>query len=210
MNRVPPPVADTLSFTPERSLLQPKFESYKLALPTSSSHTQSYPLPTPFATRPLSDGARLSFAETQARARHNHLGHGERGELIWVERDGKVKAARLDRTVCRRPTLLSDVHRAADWQSETTDSGAFILRRLPTPLPLFDRRSRPRTCVSRSNRSHLLSVARIGRYLHPLPPRHRSLYPTGSPHFDFHYLLVFAFHESTSSSSPCRSLADRP
>ncbi|GAA5882742.1 hypothetical protein JCM16303_006573 [Sporobolomyces ruberrimus] len=98
MNRVPPPVADTLSFTPERSLLQPKFESYKLALPTSSSPTQSYPLPTPFATRPLSDGARLSFAETQARARHNHLGHGERGELIWVERDGKVKAARLDRT----------------------------------------------------------------------------------------------------------------
>ncbi|GAA5904787.1 uncharacterized protein JCM6883_003903 [Sporobolomyces salmoneus] len=97
MHRVPPPLGDTLSFPSNRSLLQPKFESYKLALPSSSvSRSTSYPLPTPFETRALDDGVRLSFAEVQSRAKHNHLARGKGGELVWIEKGGKVRAAKVD------------------------------------------------------------------------------------------------------------------
>ncbi|GAA6012968.1 hypothetical protein JCM11491_000924 [Sporobolomyces phaffii] len=95
MHRVPPPIADTLSFPADRALLQPKFESYKLSLAARSTSTCT-PLPTRFCTAPLGDSVRLSFAEVQARAKHNHLALGTEGDLLWVGTDGNVKAARVD------------------------------------------------------------------------------------------------------------------
>ncbi|GAA5960952.1 hypothetical protein JCM21900_000073 [Sporobolomyces salmonicolor] len=97
MHRVPPP-ADTLSFTPVRSLLNPKFESYKLASPSRPDAVVSHPLPTPFGTKPLPEHARLSFHEVQDRAKHNHLSTGRSGELVWVDAEGVVMAVQLDKT----------------------------------------------------------------------------------------------------------------
>ncbi|GAA5928800.1 hypothetical protein JCM1841_003574 [Sporobolomyces salmonicolor] len=97
MHRVPPP-ADTLSFTPVRSLLNPKFESYKLASPSRPDAVVSHPLPTPFGTKPLSEHARLSFHEVQDRAKHNHLSTGRSAELVWVDAEGVVMAVQLDKT----------------------------------------------------------------------------------------------------------------
>lgn len=95
------PLADTLSFPTDRTLLHPKFESYKLSLPSIGS--SSFPLPSsPFKYQPLlNDDAqvRLSFSQVQSRARHNHLVTSSNGELVWIERDLKITAVRFDNKV---------------------------------------------------------------------------------------------------------------
>ncbi|GAA5962184.1 hypothetical protein JCM3765_003890 [Sporobolomyces pararoseus] len=94
-------VADTLSFPTDRTLLNPKFESYKLSLPTSTTST-SFPLPNRFeSTTSTSDDDNFSswsFSQIQDRARHNHLVTTRNaGELVWIERDLNIKAVRFDK-----------------------------------------------------------------------------------------------------------------
>ncbi|GAA5941672.1 uncharacterized protein JCM15063_002636 [Sporobolomyces koalae] len=96
MHRGPPPSPDKLSFTPTRSLLQPKFESYKLELPSGSSPSRSYKLDTPFQTQSLPNSVLLGPTQAQHRAKHNHLSLGIEGEIVWIESNGSVKAARID------------------------------------------------------------------------------------------------------------------
>ncbi|BGP39452.1 hypothetical protein JCM10449v2_003402 [Rhodotorula kratochvilovae] len=89
MARVPPP-GDRLSFQANHALLNPHFESYKLAPPPHPP--SSFPLPARFRTPTLPDHARLSYTEVAARARHNHLAAGHAGELVYVDADGQVTA----------------------------------------------------------------------------------------------------------------------
>lgn len=83
-------------FTPDRTLLNPKFESYKLQ-PSAPSATSLYALPSPgLHLRPLPDHARLSYAEVQERVRHNHLSAGTAGEVVYVNGELQVVAIELD------------------------------------------------------------------------------------------------------------------
>lgn len=102
------PNPDRLSFTPSHPLLNPKFESYKLA-PSSlgDAAVSTFPLSTPFTFPTLPGHARLSYHEVAARARHNHLAAGEGGELVWVDGEGTVTAVELDRKVSTSGALLS-------------------------------------------------------------------------------------------------------
>ncbi|BGP15480.1 hypothetical protein JCM10213_005747 [Rhodosporidiobolus nylandii] len=92
---------DVLSFTPQHTLLNPKFEAYKLAspspsLPSPDDVVRSFPLSKAFAYPPLPDHARLSYNEVTDRARHNHLSVGSSGEAVWVDGEGEVYAVTLE------------------------------------------------------------------------------------------------------------------
>ena len=89
-------IHDRDPFTPDRLLLNPKFESYKLQ-PASASATSLYALPSPgLHLRPLRDHARLSYAEVQGRVRHNHLSAGRAGEVVYINGELEVVAIQLD------------------------------------------------------------------------------------------------------------------
>lgn len=90
--KIPPPT-DNLSFEPIRSLLNPKFETYQLQIPTNPS--TSFLLPKSIKLRTLPDHARLSFAEVQARVHHNHLAFGKGGEAIYFDQDFGLIAIEL-------------------------------------------------------------------------------------------------------------------
>jgi hypothetical protein len=94
------PNPDRLSFTPSHSLLNPKFESYKLAAPTLGDEAVStYPLSKPFTFPTLPDHARLSYHEVAARASFTHLAAGKGGELLYVDGEGAVTAVEVDAKV---------------------------------------------------------------------------------------------------------------
>ena len=89
-----PPPQDTLfTFTPDRKLLQPLFNSYKLArteddIPASESTL----IPTDARPRTelVSDPTRLSYAEVQARAKHNRLSAGRDGAFYYIDEGLRV------------------------------------------------------------------------------------------------------------------------
>ena len=175
MHRVPPPVADTLSFPSDRSLLLPKFESYKLSLPTASSPSTSYSLPTPFETKPLGDGVRLGFSEVQSRAKHNHLAVGKAGELVWIEKDGKVKGVKLDTKVSVISALSVDYKLTVVCVDRETD-----LLRYPSTSslhPLFSFFLRNFTSLRVPNRSRFIphSMDHFRRGLLASPRRNRFI-----------------------------------
>lgn len=93
MARVPP-AGDKLSFQANHALLNPHFESYKLAQPRHPP--TSHPLAAPYRLPALPDHARLSYNEVAARARHNHLAAGQAGELVFVDGDGHLTALTVD------------------------------------------------------------------------------------------------------------------
>lgn len=92
-----PPVADNLSFPCDRALLNPKFESYKLEIPSDVNVSTIYKLPgSGKKLRTLPDHTRLSYAEVQARVRHNHLSSGLNGEVVYIDGELAVIAVTLD------------------------------------------------------------------------------------------------------------------
>ncbi|KAK4057763.1 hypothetical protein OIO90_000982 [Microbotryomycetes sp. JL221] len=76
---------DPLSFTVNRAKLNSKFESYKLRLPSEDQQPRRYRLPRPFRLASAPDHIPLSYAETQARAEHNHLVTGLDGNLAFID-----------------------------------------------------------------------------------------------------------------------------
>lgn len=108
--------------------MNPKFVSYKLNVPTTNT-TALIALPSPFALRPLPDHARLSFAEVQARVRHNHLSAGFSGELVYVTGELQVIAIELDAV---SPTSASEKTQADPLARPQTGSPTFhLLTELP-------------------------------------------------------------------------------
>lgn len=93
-----PRPGDSLSFNPLREHLNPKFESYRLRVPTDPRTTTLHTLPAP-GIKPrqlLPEHARLSFSEVQNRVRHNHLSVGLASEVVYVDGDLRVMAITLD------------------------------------------------------------------------------------------------------------------
>ena len=89
---------DALSFNPVREHLNPKFESYRLRVPTDARTTTIHALPLA-GIKPrqlLPEHARLSFSEVQNRVRHNHLSVGLAGEVVYVDGELRVMAITLD------------------------------------------------------------------------------------------------------------------
>ncbi|KAL8283338.1 hypothetical protein RQP46_005748 [Phenoliferia psychrophenolica] len=118
-------------FTPDRALLNPKFESYKLQ-PAAASATSLYALPSPgLHLRPLPDHARLSYAEVQERVRHNHLSLGLGGEAVYVNGELQVIAIQLDQT--SKPTfhLLAELP-----QPVSSSTSKAVVFEYPTALAL--------------------------------------------------------------------------
>ncbi|BGO91047.1 hypothetical protein NBRC10512_001351 [Rhodotorula toruloides] len=97
-----PPSADTLSFPTTPSLLNPHFESYKLASPPRGDDAvTTFPLPRVFKTPALPDHARLSYNEVSDRARFNHLQAGKEGEVLFVDGEGVVTAVQVDKATAQ-------------------------------------------------------------------------------------------------------------
>lgn len=86
---------DALSFTPDLSLLNPKFESYKLRLVDDDVKARSHRLPATVRLAPVADYARLSYEEAQERARHNHLSPGQDGSLVYIDASLRVIAVQM-------------------------------------------------------------------------------------------------------------------
>jgi hypothetical protein len=84
---------DSLSFTADPNLSNAKFESYKLngTSDQSTCHSASLPSPGPQWRSPP-ENTRFSYAELQARAKHNHLAVGDEGELLYIDQSGQVIA----------------------------------------------------------------------------------------------------------------------
>ena len=81
----------------DRSLLNPKFEGYKLDPVSESDCVYKYRLPSPGVTQSTVSPARqLSFPEVQSRIRHNHLATGYDGRLAYIDKDGGVILTVLD------------------------------------------------------------------------------------------------------------------
>jgi len=82
---------------PNRSLLNPKFDGYKLD-PTSSEDTITRHALKHVATQASASGRHhFSFQEAESRIRHNHLTVSPDGEqAVYVDADLRVISVRLD------------------------------------------------------------------------------------------------------------------
>lgn len=89
-----------MSFNPNHSLLNPKFEGYKFNPLSEETATKRYDLPyLPTQTNPTSTHSMqpMSFQEVQSRIGHNHLSSGmEGGTSIFVDAEYQVVVIRLD------------------------------------------------------------------------------------------------------------------
>ncbi|KAG9096415.1 hypothetical protein FRC06_008691 [Ceratobasidium sp. 370] len=86
------------SFSHNPSLLNPKFEGYKLKILEQSACVRTYPLPPPGATQATVSGRRIvPFTEVSARIKHNHLRVGLSGEdFVYVDKNGGVVLVTVD------------------------------------------------------------------------------------------------------------------
>lgn len=86
------------SFTPTRSLLNPKFEGYKLAPLSQEEAVTRYALGQKPSQTNVSGRSHVSFQEVQSRILYNHLAvSNQEGQAAYVDRDLKVVSVRIDR-----------------------------------------------------------------------------------------------------------------
>ncbi|KAG8714074.1 hypothetical protein FRC09_018033 [Ceratobasidium sp. 395] len=92
------PVMAPLAFSHNQSLLNPKFDGYKLKLLEQEDCIRTHALPPPGVTQAAISGRRIvPFTEVSARIKHNHLrvGLGEK-ELAYVDQNGGVVLVTID------------------------------------------------------------------------------------------------------------------
>lgn len=101
-----PPTDTLFTFTPDRKLLQPLFNSYKLRNSSDEPSSASFPIPKPSQPRneQVTTPSRLSYAEVQARAKHNRLTPGKDGNLYYIDQGLGIVRISLDQ-VSVSPTL---------------------------------------------------------------------------------------------------------
>lgn len=88
------------SFPVQRSLLNPKFESYKLDNPPHDP-VYRYDLPFKPSRSTVSGSAPLTFQEMQSRISHNHLSlSSETGQAIYVDSANQVVVVNLVSSTC--------------------------------------------------------------------------------------------------------------
>lgn len=88
-------------FPVDRSLLNPKFDGYKLKVAANPSAQLSYGLPAPGATQSTISSratkAPLSFEEVQSRIKHNHLAVSHiPGEFAYVDAGQNLVIMRIE------------------------------------------------------------------------------------------------------------------
>jgi hypothetical protein len=84
-------------FAPKRTLLNPKFEGYKLDLVNQEDVVARYPLEYKPTQATVSGRSTFSFQEVQSRITHNHLAvWSEAGRAIYVDSDARVIAIDID------------------------------------------------------------------------------------------------------------------
>ena len=94
-------------FTPNRALLNPKFDGYKLDPLEHDEVIASYPLAYPLSQITPSAKSPLTFQEMQSRIRHNHLTIGPDGNAVYVDAEMKVVALSID-VRCKSPFPRSE------------------------------------------------------------------------------------------------------
>ncbi|KAG8904791.1 hypothetical protein FRB99_001180 [Tulasnella sp. 403] len=117
-----PGVIDYIVFPVDRSLLNPKFDGYKLHNLDDSLTLQQHPLPGQGATQSTittrATTITLSFEEFQSRVKHNHLSPGlNEGELAYIDAGRNLVLVRCDpdtaevtfRTVFEIPEAIKTV-----------------------------------------------------------------------------------------------------
>jgi hypothetical protein len=93
-----------MSFQPNRELLNPKFDGYKLFPVSEADAVAGFQLPgSGISQSTVSSQSHLLFPEVQSRIRHNHLAiaQGDRS-FCYIDKDGKVILITLDEVcVCQ-------------------------------------------------------------------------------------------------------------
>jgi hypothetical protein len=87
-------------FKTDRSLINSKFEGYKLDPIEQAEHVFSYPLPCQVSQATVSTSTRtgsthLPFEEMRSRIRHNYLSMGRNGEALYIDEDMGVNIIRI-------------------------------------------------------------------------------------------------------------------
>jgi hypothetical protein len=84
-------------FAPTRTLLNPKFEGYKLDLVSQEDVVARYQLEYKPTQATVSGRSTFSFQEVQSRITHNHLAVcSEAGRAIYVDSNARVIAIDID------------------------------------------------------------------------------------------------------------------
>jgi hypothetical protein len=91
---------------PNRSLLNPKFDGYKLDPISSEDTVARHVLPYKATQASVSGRHHFSFQEAQSRVRHNHLDVSPKGEhAVYIDADLRVILVRLDHVRALRAVL---------------------------------------------------------------------------------------------------------
>lgn len=85
------------TFIPTRSLLNPKFEGYKLDPISQENIVTRYPLEYKPTQATVSGGSTFSFQEVQSRITHNHIAVcGEGHRALYADSDSRVVLIDVD------------------------------------------------------------------------------------------------------------------
>jgi len=87
-----------MSFQPNRQLLNPKFDGYKLSPVSEADAVASFQLPgSGISQSTVSSQSHLFFPEVQSRIRHNHLAIAQDNKsFCYIDKDGQVILITLD------------------------------------------------------------------------------------------------------------------
>lgn len=86
-------------FEPNRSLLNPKFEGYKLDALDQDKVVARYPIDHHPSQTNVSGRSPLSFQEVQSRIRHNHLTIGPNNTAVYVDSEFRLIGVDIEK-VC--------------------------------------------------------------------------------------------------------------
>lgn len=90
-------IVDMFTLHPNRSLLNPKFDGYKLDPVSVEDTVTRHALKHTATQASVSGRHHLSFQETESRIRHNHLTVSPEGEqAVYIDKDLSVVSVRLD------------------------------------------------------------------------------------------------------------------
>ena len=97
-----------MSFQPERQLLNPKFDGYKLSPISEADAVASFQLPgSGISQSTVSPQSHLCFPEVQSRIHHNHLAIAqEEKSVCYIDKDGQAILITLDE-VCSYQQVIS-------------------------------------------------------------------------------------------------------
>ncbi|QRW06576.1 CS domain-containing protein [Ceratobasidium sp. AG-Ba] len=115
------------TFSANTSLLNPKFDGYKLKILEQSDCVRTFALPAPGVTQSTVSGRRIvPFTEVSARIKHNHLKAGisddEFSYVAYVDQDGGVMMVMIDNeqtpTFCKVFEIPQEIGRSNDEHKE--------------------------------------------------------------------------------------------